>query len=46
MKRYCYEKLEQWKSSVPRKPWVLMEARQVGKTHFLKEFGLAELYFS
>ncbi len=39
MKRYCYEKLEKWKSSTRRKPLVLMGARQVGKTFLLKEFG-------
>ncbi len=39
MKRYCYEKLEKWKSSSQRKPLVLMGARQVGKTFLLKEFG-------
>lgn len=36
MKRYCYEKLEQWKASCNRKPLVLMGARQVGKTFLLK----------
>lgn len=41
MKRYCYEKLEKWKSSPQRKPLVLMGARQVGKTFLLKEFGNA-----
>lgn len=39
MKRYCYEKLEKWKSSAQRKPLVLMGARQVGKTYLLKKFG-------
>lgn len=36
MKRYCYEKLEQWKASCNRTPLVLMGARQVGKTFLLK----------
>ena len=39
MKRFCYEKLEQWKSSSARKPLILMGARQVGKTFLLKFFG-------
>lgn len=39
MKRNISTLLHEWKSSENRKPLVLRGARQVGKTHSLKEFG-------
>lgn len=39
MKRYVTETLNHWKSSANRKPLIIRGARQVGKTHSLKEFG-------
>lgn len=39
MKRNVTESLNEWKSSENRKPLILKGARQVGKTHTLKEFG-------
>ena len=39
MKRNITTSLEAWKSSPDRKPLILRGARQVGKTHILKEFG-------
>ncbi len=39
MKRFLYEKLNSWKGKQRRKPLLLRGARQVGKTHLLKEFG-------
>lgn len=39
MKRNVTESLNDWKSSANRKPLILKGARQVGKTHILKEFG-------
>ncbi len=42
MKRNCYNKLLEWKSSKRRKPLVLKGARQTGKTWLLKEFGKNE----
>jgi predicted AAA+ superfamily ATPase len=42
MKRDIYAKLLEWKSSSRRKPVLLQGARQTGKTHILKEFGLRE----
>ncbi len=39
MKRNVTTSLETWKSSPNRKPLILRGARQVGKTHTLKEFG-------
>ena len=39
MKRNVTESLNDWKSSAIRKPLILKGARQVGKTHTLKEFG-------
>lgn len=39
MKRDIIERLEQWKTSVRRKPLILHGARQVGKTWVLQEFG-------
>jgi predicted AAA+ superfamily ATPase len=41
MKRNVIESLNNWKSSANRKPLILKGARQVGKTHILKEFGCA-----
>ncbi len=38
-KRNIYNELLSWKESKNRKPLVLLGARQVGKTHILKEFG-------
>lgn len=42
MKRDAYKKLIEWKGSSDRKPLILKGARQVGKTHLLKEFGKKE----
>jgi uncharacterized protein len=42
MKRDLYDKLLAWKASTNRKPLILRGARQVGKTHLLKEFGKRE----
>jgi predicted AAA+ superfamily ATPase len=42
MKRDIYAKLLEWKLSSRRKPVLLQGARQTGKTHILKEFGLKE----
>ncbi|MCP5054488.1 MAG: ATP-binding protein [bacterium] len=42
MKRDIYNHLLNWKQSPQRKPLVLRGARQVGKTHILKEFGANE----
>ena len=39
MRRDLYQKLLDWKKSDPRKPLLLMGARQVGKTYILKKFG-------
>ncbi|PKN65656.1 MAG: ATPase [Chloroflexi bacterium HGW-Chloroflexi-5] len=39
MKRNLTKSLNAWKSSANRKPLILKGARQVGKTHILKEFG-------
>jgi len=42
MQRDLYRQLCDWKASPRRKPLVLRGARQVGKTHLLKEFGKRE----
>jgi len=42
MKRDLYADLCAWKGSARRKPLILRGARQVGKTHLLKEFGNKE----
>jgi len=42
MQRKLYQSLYDWKTSHRRKPLVLRGARQVGKTHLLKEFGRRE----
>lgn len=42
MQRDLYRQLCDWKTSPRRKPLVLRGARQVGKTHLLKEFGRRE----
>ncbi len=42
MKRDIYKKLLYWKNSGRRKPLILRGARQVGKTHIIKEFGRVE----
>ena len=39
MKRFIIENLRKWKESKRRKPLILREARQVGKTWILEEFG-------
>lgn len=39
MKRDLTEALNNWQSSSNRKPLIIRGARQVGKTHILKEFG-------
>jgi predicted AAA+ superfamily ATPase len=42
MLRFSYKHLENWRSSLSRKPLILMGARQVGKTFLLKTFGKQE----
>lgn len=42
MNRFSLQKLLTWKQSKRRKPLVLRGARQVGKTHLLKQFGEKE----
>lgn len=42
MKREIYAELLEWQSRGDHKPLVLDEARQVGKTYILKEFGKME----
>ena len=42
MERKIVAKLREWKNSPNRKPLILAEARQVGKTYILKEFGRKE----
>lgn len=42
MERDFYQKILQWKASPLRKPLVIRGARQVGKTHLLKQFARAE----
>jgi len=42
MKRDIYRHLQKWKDSTGRKPLIIRGARQVGKTHILKEFGKKE----
>jgi uncharacterized protein len=42
MKRDCTAKLKQWKDSPYRKPLILRGARQTGKTHILREFGVSD----
>lgn len=39
MRRMALQKLLEWKASPFRQPLLLKGARQVGKTHLLKEFG-------
>ena len=39
MKRDILQSLAAWKNKEGRKPLILLGARQVGKTHILKEFG-------
>lgn len=39
MKRNVFQKLEEWKANLRRKPLLVYGARQVGKTYLLKEFG-------
>ena len=39
MNRDIYNHLKEWKKSPGRKPLIIRGARQVGKTHILKEFG-------
>ncbi len=39
MKRKIMERLLTWKNNPERKPLILSGARQVGKTHILREFG-------
>lgn len=40
MKRSILKHLFAWKSRESRKPLVMLGARQVGKTHVMREFGL------
>ncbi len=42
MKRIIYKKLLAWKNSEFRKPLLIKGARQVGKSHVLKKFGIQE----
>ena len=42
MFRKSLNDLKAWKSSKNRKPLVIKGARQIGKTHLLKEFGKSE----
>ena len=42
MKREIYARLVEWKSRRNHKPLVVDGARQVGKTHIIKEFGKEE----
>ncbi len=42
MDRKVYDSLVEWKRAPERKPMVMEGARQVGKTHILKEFGKRE----
>ncbi len=42
MDRKIYDSLLEWKRKPERKPMVMEGARQVGKTHILKEFGTKE----
>lgn len=42
MKRDLYKNLLRWKKDPARQPLLLQGARQVGKTHLLKEFGAQE----
>ena len=39
MERFILKKLIEWKNSKTRKPLILKGARQVGKTHIVKQFG-------
>lgn len=41
IQRNMLQELHAWKKSPKRKPLMLLGARQVGKTHLLKEFGKA-----
>lgn len=42
MKRSLYNKLCEWKNSKDRKPLLLQDARQAGKTYLVKQFGQNE----
>jgi predicted AAA+ superfamily ATPase len=42
MKRRAYQDLVRWKSSPYRKPLIIQGARQVGKTHLMRQFGASE----
>lgn len=42
MEREILKELIAWKSRPDRKPLILLGARQVGKTHILKEFGRSQ----
>lgn len=42
MEREVYQALKTWKASPARKPLLLQGARQVGKTHLLKDFARRE----
>lgn len=39
MKRCAYNALRDWQKTANRKPLIVQGARQVGKTHLLKQFG-------
>ncbi len=41
-KRKCYQNLVTWKAQKQRKPLILQGARQVGKTHLIKQFAKNE----
>lgn len=42
MKRKIYKQLLKWKESKDRKPLMLLDARQVGKTWIMQHFGKKE----
>lgn len=42
MERFILQDLIAWKNRSDRKPLILLEARQIGKTYILKEFGRRE----
>ncbi|MCL2485963.1 MAG: AAA family ATPase, partial [Endomicrobia bacterium] len=42
MRRKIYDKLVNWKNKPERMPLIVNGARQVGKSHILKEFGERE----
>ncbi len=45
MKRIIFESLKSWSTKVDRKPLILRGARQVGKTHIVRELGKRFTYY-